>query len=299
MRVKVAVPATVANLGAGFDVFAMALQLQNEVSVASNDSGALTIDPGADAPGELCDPERNLVTRAFMHAERALGVEHAGADFTWVTRIPMSRGLGSSAAAALAGVLSAVALHHAPWDEHDVIDCAAALEGHRDNAAAALLGGLAVCAPGAQAVRIDVPDELRAVLFLPEQTLPTQASREVVPRQLSRDDAVFNASRCALFVRALMARDWNSLGVAMEDRWHQAARSALAPHVPRLIEAAREAGAAGAALAGAGPSVIALVTGDHSPVEAAMRDRAAAEGVSGTTLVLPPRNFGARVDVRP
>lgn len=299
MQVRVAAPATVANLGPGFDVLAMALQLQNEVRAVLEDGNTLTIDPGGDAPAELRDPGRNLITRAFRHAERALGVTPAGARFTCVTRIPMSRGLGSSAAAALSGVLSAVALHHAPWDEHDVIDCVAQLEGHRDNAAAALLGGLAICAPDAHAVRLDLPDELRAVLFLPDAQLHTDVSRDVVPQVLARGDAVFNAARCALLVRSLMTRDWGTLRVAMQDRWHQEARSALVPHVPSLIAAALRAGAAGAALAGAGPSVIALVPGDVTDVEAALRDAAAASGVTGSTLVLSPRNFGARVDVRP
>ena len=299
MQVRVAVPATVANLGPGFDVLAMALQLQNEVHAVLEDGDVLTIDPGDGAPAELRDPERNLVTRAFRHAERALAVSPAGARFTCVTRIPMSRGLGSSAAAALSGVLSAVALHHAPWDEHDVIDCVAQLEGHRDNAAAALLGGLAICAPAAHAVRIDVPDELRAVLFLPDVQLRTDASRGVVPQTLAREDAVFNAARCALLVRALLTREWETLAVAMEDRWHQQARSTLTPHVPALIAAAVGAGAAGAALAGAGPSVIALVAGDTAGVAAALRDAAAASQVAGSTLVLSPRNYGARVDVRP
>lgn len=299
VRVKVAVPASVANLGPGFDTLALAVQLQNEVSCESRDDDVVTVDPGDGFGGELHDPARNLVTRAYLHACAALGVSDVGAAFHCVNRIPFGRGLGSSAAAALSGVLVATALHRAPWDEHAVLDRVAELEGHRDNAAAAMLGGLAICAPEASAVQVNVPDELRVVVFAPDSELSTREARQVVPHEFSRADAVFNAGRCALLVRALLLRDWESLGAAMEDRWHQPPRSALMPALMPMIAAARAAGAAGAALAGAGPSVAALSVGDHDAVGAAMRQAAADHGVSGTVLTLAPRNYGARVDLRP
>jgi homoserine kinase len=299
MQVKIAVPATVANLGPGFDILALALQLQNDVHAQEVGGDDLTVDPGADAPDELRDPRLNLVTRAYTVACERLAVAAAGVHFRCVNRIPMARGLGSSAAAALAGVLAAVALHHAPWDEGDVLDCVAELEGHRDNAAAALLGGLAICAPGAPTVNMPVPDEIRAVLFIPATTLLTKVARDVVPHQFSRDDAIFNAARCALLVRSLALKDYESLGAAMEDRWHQPARSVLLPHAAALISAAREAGAAGAALAGAGPSVIALTPLDPGPIVEAMTAKARGQGMPGSASVFSVRNYGTRVDLRP
>ena len=299
MRVSIAAPASVANLGPGFDILALAVQLQNNVTAESRDGTEVTIDPGDAAPDELRDPHRNLVTRAYLHACTALGVVDAGASFRCVNRIPFGRGLGSSAAAALSGVLAAAALHQAPWDEQDVLGVVAELEGHRDNAAAALLGGLAICAEGAPAVSMQVPDELRVIVFAPDSELATQEARKVVPLQFSRADAVFNAGRCALLVRALAERDWSTLGVAMEDRWHQPARSSLMPALMPMIAAARAAGAAGAALAGAGPSVVALSIADHAAVAAALERAAGEHGVTGTPMTLAPRNFGARVDVYP
>jgi homoserine kinase len=298
MQVKIAVPATVANLGPGFDILALALQLQNDVHAQEVGGDDLTVDPGADAPDELRDPRLNLVTRAYTVACDRLEVAAAGVHSRCINRIPMARGLGSSAAAALAGVLAAVALHHAPWDEGDVLDCVAELEGHRDNAAAALLGGLAICAPGAPAVNMTVPDEIRAVLFIPATTLLTKVARDVVPHQFSRDDAIFNAARCALLVRSLALKDYESLGSAMEDRWHQPARSALLPHAAALISAAREAGAAGAALAGAGPSIIALTPLDPGPIGEAMTAKARGHGMPGSASVFSVRNYGTRVDLR-
>jgi homoserine kinase len=296
MRVRVAVPASVANLGPGFDILAMALQLQNDVR-AEQRLGPLTIDAGPDAPEELNDPKRNLVTTAYAQSCAALGVPATGVHFTCVNRIPIGRGMGSSAAATLSGVLVATALHQAPWDEDDVLERVAALEGHRDNAAAALLGGLAICAPDAQAVQMAVSDDLRAVLFIPDLPFTTTESRRVVPTTFSRADAIFNAGRCALLVRALALGDHAALRVAMQDRWHQDARFALIQGSREIVAAAGGAGASGAALAGAGPSVIALTPLDPEPIAVAMAAAASSAGVSGATMVLAPRNYGTRVDV--
>jgi homoserine kinase len=236
---------------------------------------------------------------AYTASCAALEVPAGGVHFTCVNRIPIGRGMGSSAAAALAGVLVASALHQAPWDEDDVLERVAELEGHRDNAAAALLGGLAICAPGAPAAQLAVSDDLRAVLFIPDVPFTTTESRQVVPATFSRADAIFNASRCALLVRALAVGDHAALRVAMQDRWHQDARFALMPGAREIVAAANDAGASGAALAGAGPSVIALTPLDAAPIAAAMAAAAASAGVGGRTMVLPPRNYGTRVDLSP
>jgi homoserine kinase len=298
MRVFIGVPATVANLGPGFDIFALALQLQNDVHVEQTDGAELTVDAGEDAPPELHDANHNLVTRAYVHACQALGKPSGGVHFRCVNRIPIGRGIGSSAAATLAGVLAAVSLHRAPWSEEVILDTVTTMEGHRDNAAAALFGGLAICVPGAHTVRMDVPEELHAVLFLPDSRLHTEQSRHVVPQFFPRDDAIFNAARCALLVRCLAMRDYAGLADAMDDRWHQPARTALVPALPRLIAAARAAGAAGAALAGGGPSVLALTPLDPAPVEAALLAEASEAGIAGKTLVGAVRNWGTRVDLR-
>lgn len=299
MRVHIAVPATVANLGPGFDILALALQLQNEVTAEERDGEPITIDAGDDAPDPLRDPATNLVVSAYRAAAGALGVSAKGAHFGCVNRIPMGRGLGSSSAAALAGVLAAVSLHQAPWDEQRVLDVVESVEGHRDNAAAALLGGLAICAPGAPSVNIEVPERLRAVVFTPDSELSTQRAREAVPHTFSRADAIFNAARCALLVRAMTCDDMDSLAVAMDDRWHQPARAHLVPAAAALMEAAMAAGAAGASLAGAGPSILALTVREPDGVAEAMNRAARSEGVAGSAVVYAIRNFGTRVDVRP
>jgi homoserine kinase len=142
-----------------------------------------------------------------------------------------------------------------------------------------------------------VSDDLRAVLFIPDQPFTTTEARQVVPTTFSRADAIFNASHCALLVRALAVGDHAALRVAMQDRWHQDARFALMPGAGQIVAAANDAGASGAALAGAGPSVIALTPLDPEPIVRAMTTAAARAGVAGSTMVLPPRNYGTRVDV--
>jgi homoserine kinase len=297
MRVRIAVPATVANLGPGFDVLALALELQNEVTAVQTGAAGISIDPGPGSPDELRDPSRNLVARAYTATCAELGVLPEGLHIECVNRIPFRRGLGSSAAAALAGVLCATSLHAAPWDEQRILEWVSGIEGHPDNAAAALLGGLAVVTPGAPTVNVDVSDELRAVVFVPDFELETALARRVVARAFTREDAIFNAARCALWVRAVAQRDWATLGVAMEDRWHQPARTALFPALPDLLAAAVEGGARGAALSGAGPSVVALTDAEPQPVADAMARAATRLGVPGECLVSRVRNWGARIDV--
>lgn len=297
-----------ANLGPGFDILAMALQLQNEVVAQARPGQPLTVsvstaEPAA-AQGESApslDPRHNRVAAAYTAACDRLGVTSGerGAELRCTNAIPMGRGLGSSAAAALSGILAAVALHRAPWGETEILACATELEGHPDNAAAALLGGLVICAPDSPPQRCDVPEELHALVLLPHATLSTTEARRVVPQSFSRQDAVFNAARCALLVRALLTADHAGLRTAMEDRWHQRQRAQLLPGLAELIEAAYAAGAAGACLAGAGPSVLGLTAVAPERVASGMRAAAERLGMAAELLHLRPRNFGARVDLSP
>jgi homoserine kinase len=299
MRVTIRVPATVANLGPGFDILALAVQLQNEVEAWTEPGGGISIDPGPGSPAELSDPARNLISRALLSACEATGVTIPGVGIRCHNAIPFGRGLGSSAAAVLSGVLAANALAGLGWDEQQVIDHAARIEGHPDNVGAAMLGGMVICAGAGSVVQVAVPERLRAVLFIPDAEMGTEAARQVVPTSFSREDAVRNAARCALLVTAMLTDRPALLAEAMRDCWHQPARSVLMPHLPLLIEAALGAGAQGACLAGAGPSVLALCTEEGTRVAAAMADAAGELGVNGHAAEYRMRNFGARVDLAP
>jgi homoserine kinase len=295
VKATVRVPASSANLGPGFDILAVALQLQFTLEATSTDDGRVVID-GVDHT----ENSEHLVARSYLRACDIVGVAPADRGISAITtsEIPQTRGLGSSAAVTVAGILAAVALHRAPWDEHRVLREAAVIEGHPDNAAAALLGGFTICAPGGITKRIDVPGDLHAVLYVPDLQLNTEEARKVIPDSYSRADAVHNAANVALFVRAITCHDYDSLVAAMRDKFHQPQRTALLPWLPDMIAAAQASDAA-AALSGAGPTVIALTAKDPAPVISSMETAAKAASLSGKAMVVGLRNYGSRVDVRP
>lgn len=232
MRVRV--PASIANLGPGFDLLAMAVDLWLDVVAEPAAEPEWSFQgEGAAYLQEHPNPISRLSLRGVARSDIPLGV-----------------GLGSSAAARLAALM----LSHG--NEAAVFDQAAEGEGHPDNAAAAQQGGV-ILVLGKHIHKLPAPD-LEVALLVASEPFPTEEARKVVPRQLSRDDATFNAGRMALIVHALHAKRWGLLSTAMEDRVHQPYRLQLYPWVKGVMTAARYAGAYGAALAGAGPSVFAF-----------------------------------------
>mgnify|MGYP000418670292 FL=1 len=218
--------------------------------------------------------------------------------------IPLKRGLGSSAAAAVAGVALAHLVAGRRFEVLDLLRLAAAIEGHPDNAAAAVLGGVALVfeAEGrAQAVGLPVPRNLGVVVFVPERDLPTEEARRVLPKAVPLADAVFNLSRPALWAVALLANRLDLLRVATEDRLHQPARQGLVPELGPLVRTALEAGALGACLSGAGPSVIAFVdtrTDAGDRVAAAWAEAARRLDFPGRVLRPAIRRQGVAAEVR-
>jgi homoserine kinase len=214
--------------------------------------------------------------------------------------IPLSRGLGSSAAATVGGLVAANALLGGPLAQHDLLHLATTIEGHPDNAAAALLGGFVVSAATAhsvEAVRFDVPRDLRAILFVPELRLSTDEMRAVLPDVVPRADAVANLAAVAIGVAGLATRRYDLLRQLTVDRLHEPYRATAFPQLPRLIEAALGADAIGACLSGAGSTVIAFADAmaTISRIEAAFLAAAADTDLPGKVLVVAPRNAGAAV----
>jgi homoserine kinase len=213
------------------------------------------------------------------------------------SRIPRCGGLGGSAAAAVGGAVAANALEGDALPPAAILEVATALEGHPDNAAAALYGGLVICVQGRAglvAKRIAPPPGLVAVLLLPDRAISTKQSRGgVLPRVVPLEDAVFNLGRTALLVAAFQSGDWGLLRDAMDDRLHQPARGRLYPALQPAIEAARAAGAHGAALSGSGSAIIALASEREGEIGAAMRAAAEAHGFPGTTAVVALASAGA------
>ncbi len=304
-RVTVEVPASSANLGAGYDCLGVALDLTNrvELEVRGWSRGEIELTVDGEGSGELSDDRENRFVRGLEAAlveGRGELPDGVGWRISMRNKIPLARGLGSSAAATVAGVVAANALMGGPLDRDAQLRIATAVEGHPDNAAAALLGGFVVSAStpdGVEAIRFDVPRELRAVLFIPELRLSTAAMRRALPKNVPLADAVANLGAVGVGVAGLAAGRTDLLARMTVDRLHEPYRAKVYPQLPRLVEAAREAGALGACLSGAGSTILAFVdsmTG-ISRVEGALAAAAADTDLEGRILVVQPRNAGARV----
>jgi homoserine kinase len=240
-RRRVRVPASSANLGPGFDAMAAALALHIDVEVEETNSFAVRTD--LDVPRD----RDNLVVRGFerLHPADAF-------TFTISSGIPLSGGLGSSAAALVAGL---VAADHLFELDADLLALACELEGHPDNVAAALHGGFVICADG-RVARLPAPAGLEAVLVVPHASVRTEQARAALPPEVPLADAVYNAAHASLLTLGLATGDWELVGRGLRDRLHQPRRAHLYPRSAALVEHAGELGALGATISGAGPAVL-------------------------------------------
>jgi homoserine kinase len=296
-EITVRVPATTANLGPGFDCLGLALDLWNEAvfSLAEKD---IQVDVTGEGAGQLAQDGSNLVVQAAGVLFEKLGQPLPGMRVRCSNHIPLSSGLGSSAATHLMGLLGANALAGNPFNREEILKLAIQLEGHPDNATAGLYGGLVIVVEHEKCNwlvrRFDLPN-LRAVVVLPEIDLPTHTAREALPALVEMKDAVFNIGRAVLVVEALQQGDLKLLEEVMDDRLHQPYRLPLIPGGVEAMQAARQAGAA-AAISGAGPSVIAFTPGDPAPVGRAMMAAFQLSGIKARAFSLQTSNRGAEVE---
>lgn len=306
MTFTVMVPCSTSNLGSGFDAFGIALGGPDLIVRVTEGGDRLRIKrlsgEGAD---RLPRDATNRVIQAAHHAAVGAGLDPSKltAEIEMHSSIPLKRGLGSSAAAALAGALVADKLFDGAIGRERVLAAAVGLEGHPDNVVASLNGGVQVAVTDGEgrvfACPIAIGGPLRGVLYIPDQELATSAARAVLPREVSLADAVFNLGRAALLAAALAAGRFDLLGDAMEDRLHQPARAGLLPWLPGLLAEARKAGAYGAALSGAGTTIFAFCAPELAKeVAARLAEFAAARGVIGRSDVVEVGVPGARVDAR-
>ena len=287
--VHVRVPATSANLGPGFDALGLALALYNEVEAREWDGVSVEVD--GEGAGRLPAGGDNVVARGVRLAYEAAGRPFKGVALRCVNRVPMARGLGSSAAAWVGGLAAGNALSGGGLSREALVALATRAEGHPDNVAAALLGGLTVSCATADgavtAISLPVPLRLTWMVLIPETTSSTAEARAVLPASVPRVDAVFNVQRVALLLAALSSGRAAALGPALDDRLHQPYRLALFPWMPAVVSAARGAGALGCVLSGAGPALLAVVAGDGAAVGAAMETALRAARIAGTARALP------------
>jgi homoserine kinase len=271
--VRVRVPATSANLGPGFDALGLALTLYDDIVVRVTDEPGLTVDVAGMGAASVARNARNLVVKSMYAAFARLGGRPRGLEVVCANRIPHGRGLGSSAAAIVGGVVAARALVAGGSErmtDDDVLALATEIEGHPDNVAACLLGGLTIAwtdERGGHGVRLPLAAEVAPVAFVPGTASSTKTTRRLLPEAVPHGDAARNAGRAVLLVTALGSRP-DLLMAATEDRLHQAYRAPAMPRTASLVDDLRAAGIP-AVVSGAGPTVLALTT-------VADRDRALA-----------------------
>jgi homoserine kinase len=298
-RCVVRAPATTANLGPGFDCLGLALDLWNEARFALEGEGVVASVAGEGA-GHLPADESNLVARAALRVYEEVGeTPPGGLRIDCTVRVPLSSGLGSSSSAIVAGLLGGNELLGRPLRRDQLLEVAAGLEGHPDNVAAALLGGLTIVVQKSERLltrKILVP-EVHVALAVPELPFSTDAARAGLPTEVTLRDAVFNMGRIPLVVEALRTGDFGLLGQVMDDRLHQANRLRLIPGGRTAWEAAQRSGAAAVAISGSGPSLIAFVrqAAEAGVVARAMAEAFAAEGVPARPLGLAVSSAGANV----
>lgn len=300
---EVRVPASTANLGAGFDCLGLALELyltaRASVQIRPG-SRTLARTRGVVGSSSLPRaPEENLIVRAMRYAAEQDGVALPAVRLAVKNDIPMAGGLGSSAAATVAGIALAYAVTGRPLARENALRYAKEVEGHSDNAGAALHGGLVVTYTRADdavgALRIAWPKMIRVIAVTPAVGLPTKKSRAVLPASVSRADAVHNLQRSALFVGAIESRRYELIWEAMQDRLHQSYRGPLIPGFSEALALPQMPGLLGLALSGAGPSVVALATAGFDEIGKAIAAHFERKGVATTIRFLEVAQEGVSV----
>lgn len=303
--VTVRVPATSANLGPGFDSFGLALDLHNRFSASLADSW--TVEVEGEGAGVLSTGEDNVVARSMARAFAEAGSAGLAAHVCCDNRIPTGSGLGSSSAAIVGGLLLGEALLDADFGEVRRLELAAELEGHPDNVAAALSGGFTICwteAAHARCARFEPARGLAAVVCSALTELRTSVARAMLPDAVPHADAAFNVAHAGLLAASLATGRPELFGAALTDRLHEPYRAAAVADLVPVADALRDAGAAGVALSGAGPTVIGLVSGE-SDAEALDTARVIAERAAEAVSLLgtrrPPQalaidRHGARIE---
>lgn len=268
--INVRVPATSANLGLGFDALGLALNLYNSFTFEE-------IPEGLEIVG--CDHryknEDNLIYSSMLKTFKEIGYQAKGIRITVDTHIPVSRGLGSSAACILGGVMGANGLAGSPLSKEQILNIATEMEGHPDNVAPALYGGMVVSIMEEGRVyfnKINVAKGIKFVALIPDFTISTKVARSVLPTSISYEDGVYNVGRVSLLISAFASGRFDLLEHAVKDKLHQPYRGKLIPYFNEIINASRRLGAYGVYLSGAGPTLIGIVDNDNSKYTMEIKD---------------------------
>lgn len=299
MQVTVKIPATSANLGPGFDCLGLALTLYHTVIfTVTKTPGLEIVAVGEDAHKVPLD-ESNLVWQSAKLIFDQFNESPIGLHIRQENEIPVGSGLGSSSTAVLAGLFGANAILGNPLTRADLLQIATDIEGHPDNVAPAVYGGLILGVQEEAGLLIEpiTMPNMTVVIVLPDYTLLTTEARAALPQELSLQDAIYNTSRIALLIRALESANYELLPHAMQDRFHQPHRIPLITGMTDAFAAAKEAGAAAVALSGAGPSLIAFASENHAEIAQAAAAAFQRHGLASRRWILSVDMQGTAVTV--
>ena len=298
--IRVKSPATTANMGPGYDCLGMALDVWNTIEVNVLNGGEPVVKIIGEGEGELGTGRDNLVYRSMEFLFSDAGQNMPTVSIKCENSVPLSRGMGSSAAAIAGGLVAANALCSQDYTTNDLLEMAATIEGHPDNVAAAVMGGMHLVISDKTeegqrlyTVPVSVPTELHTVIFVPDVRISTEAARAVLPESVSMDDAVHNMSRVGLLVASMATNHPEFLSVATQDRLHQPYRHPLFTAMKVIFKAALDAGALGVFLSGSGSTVLALTKGREMTVAYEMAEAARQASVEGKGSVTKPTARGA------
>ncbi len=260
--IKIRVPATTANMGPGFDCIGMALELYNYLSVVESEK-PLAIDVINEGNLKIPRNEENLIYRSMCTFYDEIGKKIPNIKLVQEDFIPHTRGLGSSAACIVSGLVAANELSASQLSKDDLAQIAAKIEGHPDNSTPAIFGGLVVGAIEPTTlklsyVKLDIPQNFSFAVMIPDFPLATEKARKVLPKEVPLSDAVFNASRAALLVASIFSGNINNLKIAFDDKLHQPYRKSIIPNMENIFNKAYELSANGVFLSGAGPTIISV-----------------------------------------
>lgn len=293
--IHVKIPATSANLGPGFDCLGMALQLHNTITLETERPFRITLT-GSYREGIPAD-ENNLVWQTMCQFWDLIHYPTPSVSLTLENNIPPSRGLGSSSAAIVGGLVAANTLAGSPYSTLELLQVANTIEGHPDNVTPALYGGVTLSIPTDHGIMPRVLSQaarLKTVVVIPDTRLNTNKARGILPADVSRRDAVFNISHVGLLIEAFMREDYSLLKEGMRDALHQIQRAVLIPGLLQTLEAALQAGAYGSALSGSGPTLIALIPdGSQQNVCQSMTAKLSEYGINSQALELDINPCGA------
>ena len=296
--VTVRVPATSANMGPGYDCLGMALDIWNTIEVRTSSQGESRVVVEGEGSGELPEDAANLVYGSMEVLWLRLGIGAPAVEVRCNNQIPLKRGLGSSSAAIVGGLVAANRLAGSPLRRDELLELATEIEGHPDNVTPALLGGMQLVANHLGKLvtcPIPVPAGMNAVVLVPDAAIATEEARAVLPQEVSRADAVYNMARTAALVNAMASSRPQDLAWATDDKLHQPYRLKLFPAMESIFVGAMKGGALGVFLSGSGSTILALTQGNEQDVAGGMRSAAARAGVSAYTMLTRPSQQGAHV----